>query len=303
MSTTTNDHCQFIVHSLLDDLPLNPVEFRLYAHAVRRGSLGGLYWESVPKAAKHCGVRPDTLRRALKRLLKLRLFSLHEKPPGRTWTYCVNDPALWSFQPLPKQDGGPKSRGVSNREGSPPEVGQGGGSLFRGGTPPETGYTKVSPEGIPEREHNKGLGGAAVTVQVLAIYEAYPKHVCKPPGLKAIAKALRKLPFEQLLARTKEYAEHCRMTGKDPQYIPHPATWFNADRYNDALPAPPTATTNQPNNSLTVRPPNPDDYIEFEGCFYTNRRGPEPGDFPGDPERFKRAKALYDEKCVKFSLC
>jgi hypothetical protein len=114
----------FIVHSTLDDLPLTPVEFRLYAHAVRRGGIGGLYWESVPKAAKHCQVRPDTLRRALQRLLSLGLMVPADKRPGKTWTYTITAPSSWPFQPLPKEDPTPKARAVLKQEGTPPERGE-----------------------------------------------------------------------------------------------------------------------------------------------------------------------------------
>jgi hypothetical protein len=80
---------------------------------------------------------------------------------------------------------------------------------------------------------------------LLAIYEGYPKHVAKPQALKAIEAALRKMPFEALLAKTKAFAEHCRATGADPRFIPHPATWFNQERYNDALSSHPAQTQTQ----------------------------------------------------------
>jgi hypothetical protein len=151
-----SDRCLFIVHSLLDDLPLTAVEFRLYAHAVRRGGLGGNYWESVPNAARHCGVRPATLRRALKRLLQLELLNLAEKPPGRTWTYMITHPDNWTCQPLPNKDPRPKSRVVSNRKGTPLKRGRGSGSSNRKGTPLEQGYTKVVPLRSPRRHSLKG---------------------------------------------------------------------------------------------------------------------------------------------------
>jgi hypothetical protein len=225
---------EFIVHSMLDDLPLSPVEFRIYAHAVRRGGLGGLYYESVANAAAHCRVRPDTLRRALKRLQADSLLVLVEKPAGRTWSYRVNQPEAWTVQPLPKEDPRPKSRGVLKQEGSTPETGGGSGTLKQEGTPPERGDTKVSHKAFPGRLSPERES------QALAIYDAYPKHVAKPPALKAIAKALSKVPFEELLAKTQAYAEHCRRTRKDPQYVPYPATWFNRDGWDDPLDARPS---------------------------------------------------------------
>ena len=81
--------------------------------------------------------------------------------------------------------------------------------------------------------------------QAEIIYKTYPKHVAKPPALKAIVKALAKLPFEELLAKTKAYAEHCRRTDKEQQFIPHPSTWFNGDQFNDALPVATAGTARQ----------------------------------------------------------
>jgi hypothetical protein len=182
----------FIVHSSLDDLVLTPVQFRIYAHCVRRGGIGGFYFESVPNAARHCRVRPDTFRRGFKKLLKLLLLTLHEKRPGRVRVYQVNGPCGQTIQPHPKQDPRPVSVGVSNHgaehpkpaEGSaglnqgdtppkagggtgtlnqgdtPPEAGGGTGTLNQGGTPPEVGETKVIPlrpslEGDPRKGNDK----------------------------------------------------------------------------------------------------------------------------------------------------
>jgi uncharacterized protein YdaU (DUF1376 family) len=68
---------------------------------------------------------------------------------------------------------------------------------------------------------------------VLKIYEAYPRKVGKDAALKAISNALRKIDKEPewLLQRTIAYASTRR--NEDPQFTPHPATWFNQGRYND----------------------------------------------------------------------
>jgi hypothetical protein len=67
--------------------------------------------------------------------------------------------------------------------------------------------------------------------QVLSVYNAYPKKVAKPNALRAIKKALQKVPFATLLALTQEYAQ--LVANKERQYIPHPASWFNSEGYND----------------------------------------------------------------------
>lgn len=63
------------------------------------------------------------------------------------------------------------------------------------------------------------------------IYEAYPRKVGKPRALDAIKKALQKLDGESLLQRTRQYA--AAVATKERRFIPHPATWFGQERFND----------------------------------------------------------------------
>ncbi len=66
------------------------------------------------------------------------------------------------------------------------------------------------------------------------VYEAYPRKVGKGAALKAIERALRRIaPLgpDWLVERTRQYALSREF--EDPQYTPHPQTWFNQERYND----------------------------------------------------------------------
>jgi len=63
------------------------------------------------------------------------------------------------------------------------------------------------------------------------IYQAFPRKVGKPAALKAILRAMAKIDPPQLLRLTQEYA--AARAGEDAQFTPHPATWFNQERYND----------------------------------------------------------------------
>ncbi|MEI6177997.1 MAG: hypothetical protein WCS43_13985 [Verrucomicrobiota bacterium] len=73
-----------------------------------------------------------------------------------------------------------------------------------------------------------------------SIYQIYPRKKGKKKGLEAIRKALKKNTAVFLTAKVKEYAETVK--GKDPQFIPYPATWFNEERFSDE-PETPTQTT------------------------------------------------------------
>jgi hypothetical protein len=72
-----------------------------------------------------------------------------------------------------------------------------------------------------------------------AIYQSYPRHEAKKAALKAIENALLEIakrpdvsdPAAWLLERVAAYAEARK--GQDTKYTPHPASWFNAGRYDD----------------------------------------------------------------------
>jgi hypothetical protein len=66
---------------------------------------------------------------------------------------------------------------------------------------------------------------------VEAIYAAYPRKVAKPAALRAISKAVEKFEAPNVLARTIEFAK--LWLGNDLAFCPHPATWFNQERFND----------------------------------------------------------------------
>lgn len=63
------------------------------------------------------------------------------------------------------------------------------------------------------------------------IYAAYPRKVARPVAIKAIKKAMRSTDPSFLLEQTQKYAK--ARIGEDPNFTPHPSTWFNQERYND----------------------------------------------------------------------
>lgn len=63
-------------------------------------------------------------------------------------------------------------------------------------------------------------------------WKAYPKKVGKPAATKAWKAALkRKADPDMLVSVAAAFRE--RVKGKDPQFICHPSTWLNDERYND----------------------------------------------------------------------
>lgn len=71
-------------------------------------------------------------------------------------------------------------------------------------------------------------------------YSLYPRKVGKPKAVKAFKRAAKKLNgsgWDQLAAGTQAWCQFWREAHTDPQYIPHPATFLNDERWNDQPPS------------------------------------------------------------------
>ena len=92
-----------------------------------------------------------------------------------------------------------------------------------------------------EQEEQKfgepAIKGGSVTIAestVIEIYQAYPRKEARPAALKAIRKAIAKKPADELLEVTQAYAAAIVAWPEDDRkFVPHPATWFNQERFND----------------------------------------------------------------------
>lgn len=67
---------------------------------------------------------------------------------------------------------------------------------------------------------------------VVAVYDAYPRKVGRAKALLAIERAIRGgVDPDHLLERVRAFAES--PAGRAGKFTPHPATWFNAGRWDD----------------------------------------------------------------------
>ena len=68
-------------------------------------------------------------------------------------------------------------------------------------------------------------------------WNAYPRHTAKQNALKAFLKvAPDEALLERMLAAIASQKESDQWTKDGGQFIPHPATWLNQERWNDELP-------------------------------------------------------------------
>ena len=73
-----------------------------------------------------------------------------------------------------------------------------------------------------------------VSAEAEAIFALYPRKVGKQAALRAIVKALGKIPGDVLSERVRTFASIVgRWREADHAFIPHPSTWFNEGRFDD----------------------------------------------------------------------
>lgn len=78
---------------------------------------------------------------------------------------------------------------------------------------------------------SESQSSAGATYEAESIYNVYPRRVGKPAAIKAIVKAIAEFGFEHVYRATKSYSK--ARNGADMKFTPHPATWFNQQRFND----------------------------------------------------------------------
>lgn len=94
-----------------------------------------------------------------------------------------------------------------------------------------TREVQVKAEGKGRKEgegKGKGTGNGADAAE---IYQLYPRKEARADALKAIEKALGKISVECLKEAVSAFA--IAKQGQEARFIPHPATWFNGERWLD----------------------------------------------------------------------
>ncbi len=83
-----------------------------------------------------------------------------------------------------------------------------------------------------------------------AFYRAYPRHVGRDAAARAWQAALRRATPAEIMAGLERQLPELR--SREPRYIPHPATWLNAGRWQDE-PAVSVLTPRTARNAEAVR--------------------------------------------------
>lgn len=72
------------------------------------------------------------------------------------------------------------------------------------------------------------------TLEFDTFWAYYPRRSGKGAARKAfLAQTSRGVSAAHIIQAASDYADNCKRIGKEAQFIPHPATWLNQERYDD----------------------------------------------------------------------
>ena len=104
-------------------------------------------------------------------------------------------------------------------------------------------------------------------------WATYPRRIGKGRARTAWRGACRKEKPDVLIAAAEAFAEQCRTKGTEAQYIPHPTTWLNAERWADEAPAPGTLGRHLQPADRILEPPSGLSDMEYLQWLQDNGQG------------------------------
>lgn len=98
-------------------------------------------------------------------------------------------------------------------------------------TSPEVRLTPSRPVPSRPKRETPSSPQAATDAEFDGFWRAYPRKVGKGAAVKAYRTARRKVDMEAIAAALRVFS--AAMVGRDPDKIPHPATWLNREPWHD----------------------------------------------------------------------
>lgn len=195
------------------------------------GENGHCFPKQVTLAAE-LGVSERTAHEYVRELVELGLIEKERPGLGLSNRYFFLD-HQWMHEGQPEA---PKTSDSDRKSAAVPDRNSPSGQKRQKTSSPynskenqgETNQWKRIPHGPPVGDSVKNPD--SVSLQAEEIYAAYPKKVGKPTAIRAIRRALAEHTFDSLLERTRLFAQTCNFP---VEFIPHPTTWFNQQRFND----------------------------------------------------------------------
>lgn len=182
---------------------------------------------NVKRITAEIGWSRNRVKRTLDDLVNLGLVSVEQVPhadPRKTRTLVTLHHEVWSER-------GPRQTPAGVHDGPPGGV-HGGAPTTSNPTdeesssgtpkPPATTQPDVMPEWEVFFEH---------------FWRAYPRKVGKPAARRSMKSRYSNETREDIVGGFHAWTTYWHDAGTEEQYIPHPATWLNQERYLDSPPA------------------------------------------------------------------
>lgn len=201
----------------------------LDAQSVRIFGLMARYSEAFPSLAllaKDCVCSIDTVRRAIRRLevVGAVLVVPRYRPDGGRSSNAYHLAGDTPLAPVPE----------------PPLADTPPGPLAPvPGQEVENSLERENPKTKPSRDLVLATPPADLFEQ---FWQAYPRKVGKPPARKAFTHALIDVDVGDIASGLRAWCSYWTLRGEE-EFIPHPTTWLNQQRWNDRPPSPPHSET------------------------------------------------------------
>lgn len=248
--TESENQPSVFCHSAVDDAGFTSAQFRVLHRVARRDGPDGCF-ESMAEIAAGCRLNIRTVKTVVRQLVSVGIVGRTDVSGRPSVLRLTLEEWVKRGKPHPKEDPSPEMDPVQTEYGEGVQKRYGEGDQKEPPHPTQ----KEPPEGIPYKESKEGYptkviqsemgdqcGGALELTSSPAvsainpedIYAAYPRKVARTEALAAIAKALRTVPAERLLDRTKAFAAAVAQWPEgSEQFVPYPATWYKRGSYDD----------------------------------------------------------------------
>lgn len=192
-------------------------------------------WPSISTLAKYAGgVNRRTVQRAIGDLVAMGELESEIQAGGSYKDQANGRPNLYRvLLGCPAEcDGSPNHRRITEPEqgGGPDTAGR---STHRGGGDIQTAGGAVSTPPKPSIEplREPSLNREDVKIAWTEFWEIYPRHVGVADAKKAFVKAWTK-HGQKVIDGARRFAQDPNLPA-EKQYIPHPSTWLNQERWDD----------------------------------------------------------------------
>jgi len=180
----------------------------------------------VKRMSAETGWSRNRIKRAIDCLEGLDLITVEQVPhrdPNKTQTRVTIHHEEWSDRGPQQTPGGVRNEAQGGVRNGAPTTSNPNVEESSSGTPKPPATTDV--EVVPEWE-----------MFFIGFWEVYPRKVGKPAAKRAIKKAWDRGDAINIVEGTGNWCQYWRESRTDEQFIPHPATFLNQERYNDPAP-------------------------------------------------------------------